>query len=31
MEQIEVLMGERVTGNLDTMQSLDAICCRIGD
>ena len=30
-EQIEVFMGERATGNLDTMQFLDAIYRRIGD
>ena len=30
-EQIEVLQGERATGNLDTAQFLDAIYRRIGD
>jgi hypothetical protein len=30
-EQIEVLMGERGTGNLDTAHFLDAIYRRIGD
>ena len=30
-EQIEVLMRERATGNLDTAHFLDAIYRRIGD